>query len=298
MSARTPKMQASTTAPAGGVKVKYEFEKFTGAGNGTGAFTNIAYQTDWVNPTEYRIPTNALEPNTQYRYRVTVKDQYDTWLGNDTKRTQTNATWWFTTKDTPVVPQSTSIPADGAVLATTTPTLKAPYVPDPVSSVTTVKYKFVIATGSDGQTGTIVSSGWLTPTDTTPGALVEWPVPTGSLQDGGSYTWRVWADDGVDTGEQAWIGHFKIDLRLGTSGPSPYDTAGPADGEPGQRQPGAELRVPNGEHGRRADGDGFLVQLAGRPERQWRSDRELLRRPRPGPGRRRRVSRSPGENRC
>ena len=45
----------------------------------------------WTLAGEFPVPSNVLESNTEYRYRVTVKDANDGWLGNDTKKVATNA---------------------------------------------------------------------------------------------------------------------------------------------------------------------------------------------------------------
>jgi RHS repeat-associated protein len=83
-----------------------------------------------------------------------------------------------------------------------------------------VTYKFSVGTGADGRTGVLASSGWLTsPT---------WPIPEGMLQDGGRYSWAVTTSDGINVDYPAtWVNSFTTTLRLGTSGPSPFDTAGP-----------------------------------------------------------------------
>ncbi|MEO5535338.1 MAG: PA14 domain-containing protein [Pseudolysinimonas sp.] len=228
VAARTPKMQGSATTDSGtALQYRYEFEKTGGSGNGTGPFTAIAYDSNWVPAGDFQVPTNALEFNTQYRYRVTVRDGYDGQLGNNTQRVSTNAAWYFTTNNTPVVAQSSTVPADGEVVTSTSPLLSIGYAPDPDDSVP-VNYKFVVTTGADGRTGAVVDSGWVTPPSTTTGAPVTWTPPANSLQDGVSYTWRVWADDGTDQAEQLWVGHFTVNKRLGTSGPSPFDAAGPA----------------------------------------------------------------------
>ena len=225
---RAPIMTGTGTDNSGsGLKYRYEFEKTGGSGGGTGPFTNIAYDSNWVNAGAFQVPSNVLESNTQYRYRISVKDGYDGNLGNNTQRSATNATWYFTTNNTPVIAQGTSSPSDGQVVTTTTPKFSIGYVADPDDS-DPVRYKFVATTGADGRAGTVVTSPWITPSSTTPGTAVTWTPVDGSLQDGGAYTWRVWADDGTDQAEQAWVGHFKVNRRLGTSGPSPFDTAGPA----------------------------------------------------------------------
>jgi RHS repeat-associated protein len=228
VSLRAPKMQATGSTNSGTtLQYRYQFEPTGGSGNGTGPFTNIVYDSQWVNAGEFQLPSNALAPGTQYRYRVWVKDGYDGHLGNDTERSATNANWYFTTNNTPVVAPESVVPTEEQVVTTLTPQFSVGYVPDPDSS-SVVKYKFVVANGADGRTGTVVTSGWITPSDTTPGAPVTWTPVEGSLQDGVTYTWRVWTSDGVDETEQTFPGKFTVNRRLGTSGPSPYDTAGPA----------------------------------------------------------------------
>ncbi len=225
---RAPKMQATGSTNSGtSLQYRYEFEPTGGTGNGSGPFTNIVYQTDWVNAGEFQVPSNVLASDTQYRYRVWVKDGNNGLLGNNTERSATNANWYFTTNETPVVVFESAVPTDEQVVTTLAPEFSVGYAPDP-DDTDPVKYKFVVATGPDGRVGTVVTSGWITPTDTTPGAPVTWTPVDGSLQDGVNYTWRVWTDDGVDESEQAWLGRFTTNRRLGTSGPSPFDTAGPA----------------------------------------------------------------------
>ena len=225
-----PKMQATGSTSSGtALQYRYEFEEFTGAGigNGPGSFANIAYDTGWVNGGEFQVPSNKLQPNKQYRYRITVRDGYDGYLGNNTQRTATNANWWFTTNQVPIVPLGSVAPSDEEVVVSLTPEFSAPYAADP-DSAATVTYKYVVGTGADGRTGTVVTSGWITPSSTTPGSPVTWTPPDGSLQDGVAYTWRLWVNDGVDEYESAWLGRFTVNRRLGTSGPSPFDSAGPA----------------------------------------------------------------------
>jgi len=223
-----PKMQGTGSTNSGTpLQYRYEFEEFAGTGNGSGGFATIAYDSGWVNAGEFQVPSNKLQPDTQYRYRVSVRDGYNGHLGNNTQRTSTNANWWFRTNQVPVVALGSVSPADEEVVTTLTPEFSAPYVADPDSAVPTT-YKYVVGTGADGRTGTVVTSGWLTPSSTTPGSPVAWTPPEGSLQDGVAYTWRLWVNDGVDEYESAWVGRFTVNRRLGTSGPSPFDTAGPA----------------------------------------------------------------------
>src|SRR5690606_28495281 len=39
--------------------------------------------------------------------------------------------------------------------------------------------------------------------------------------------WWVETDDGTEKWPSSWVNRFRVDLRLGASGPSPFDSAGP-----------------------------------------------------------------------
>ncbi|WP_112265828.1 PA14 domain-containing protein [Lentzea terrae] len=118
-------------------------------------------------------------------------------------------------------PPATSLvsPADGSVLTSLTPTLSASPVSNPSGDGTL--YCFKVATGADGQSGVVVDSGCI--------AGNTWTVPQGVLTDGTSYTWTVLTalSGGVTTTHPGWTGHFKVDQRIGDSGPAPKDTLGP-----------------------------------------------------------------------
>lgn len=118
-------------------------------------------------------------------------------------------------------PPATSLvsPADGSVLTNLTPTLSVSPVSNPSGDGTL--YCFKVATGADGQSGVVVDSGCITGTT--------WTVPAGVLTDGTSYTWTVLTalSGGVTTTRPSWTGHFKVDQRIGASGPAPTDTLGP-----------------------------------------------------------------------
>ncbi|MFF1615352.1 PA14 domain-containing protein, partial [Amycolatopsis sp. NPDC058278] len=108
-------------------------------------------------------------------------------------------------------------PVDGTVSTSLTPTLSVNPVTDPDGEQ--VKYCFRVATGADAKSGVVVESGCLT----TP----TWTVPAGVLQDGVAYTWQAMTYSGATTVTPTWIGHLKIDQRIGDHGPSPTDEAGP-----------------------------------------------------------------------
>ncbi|WP_245914268.1 PA14 domain-containing protein [Amycolatopsis sulphurea] len=108
-------------------------------------------------------------------------------------------------------------PVDKSVVTTLTPTLSVQPVTDPDGEA--VKYCFRVATGSDAKSGVVIESGCL-PTPT-------WAVPAGVLQDGVAYTWQAMTFSGSTTITPAWVGHLKVDQRIGDHGPSPTDDAGP-----------------------------------------------------------------------
>ncbi|ONI85384.1 hypothetical protein ALI144C_13990 [Actinosynnema sp. ALI-1.44] len=108
-------------------------------------------------------------------------------------------------------------PADNSVTTSLTPTLSVNPVTDPDGDP--VKYCFRVATGPDAKSGVVVDSGCIsTPT---------WTVPTGVLQDGVAYTWQATTASGITMTTPPWIGHLKVDQRIGDRGPSPVDTVGP-----------------------------------------------------------------------
>ncbi len=118
-------------------------------------------------------------------------------------------------------PPATSIvaPADNSVLTGLTPTLSVNAVTNPSGDATS--YCFKVSTRADGLSGVVVDSGCQTSTS--------WTVPAGVLQDGMAYTWRVLTSDpsGTAITTPSWVGHFKVDQRIGASGPSPTDEPGP-----------------------------------------------------------------------
>jgi RHS repeat-associated protein len=207
-----PVLQASATSPDGlALGYKFEVRNSTNAVVWTSPWT--AFGTNAV-----QVPQGILLPGQTYSWRASVRDTLwnaagapvvDRWGGYSTFTTNTPA---------PTATQASTTPADGSVVTTATPTLTSNTVVD--TDGDPVQYAFRIATGSDGQTGTVINSGWL--------ATPEWTVPPGTLQDGGSYTWVALTSDGIDDKiNPPWVNHMQINVRLGTSGPSPYDSAGP-----------------------------------------------------------------------
>lgn len=82
---------------------------------------------------------------------------------------------------------------------------------------------FKIATGSDGETGTVVGSGWLTPSS----GIATWPVPAGVLVPGVKYWWHAWTSNGTYLTKSNWTYSFRIEPRLGDRSSEPSDAVGP-----------------------------------------------------------------------
>jgi len=215
-----PIMRGTGADPAGtGLAYKYEFSTNPG-------FSSIAFTSPWVGDGPYQVPQGQLSQGTTYYYRISVKDGYDGAYGTSTVRSATNSAWYFTTNTPPPTPPQANVtPHDGEVVSTLAPTFTAPTVTDPDGD-TLVQYNFRLATGSDGKSGNVTTSGWMTAPSSGP---VTWSPPAGTLQDGGAYTLAVLTQDGIDQyADPSWVTHFTVNLRIGAAGPSPIDAAGPA----------------------------------------------------------------------
>ncbi|MGV8911631.1 MAG: PA14 domain-containing protein [Rhodoglobus sp.] len=208
-----PTLRVNGSDPSGAGGIQYQFKV---SANPNPDLSTI-HTSGWSANPEWKVPPTGLTAGTKYYWKAYIKDAYNGHLGTSTVRG--SAVWsWTTNTPAPSPSQATAVPSDGAVITTLTPTFLTDAVTDPDNPATPVKYQFQIATGSDGTTGAIARSGWLdSPT---------WTVPAGTLQDGGAYTWRVQTDDGTDEWS-SWVSAMKVNLRLGSSGPSPFDTAGP-----------------------------------------------------------------------
>ena len=219
----TPTLTASASNPSGS-SLRYGFEVFTTPDMSTSVATS-----GWLTEPSWTVPENVLRPGAVYYWRASVYDfDHHGWYGQDTIRH--SGVRQFTTNQVPLPPVATATPGTETgvpqVVTTLTPQLQVDGVTD-TDAVNSgpMKYRFRIATGSDGKSGAIVTSNWLT-ADT--GGKARWAVPAGTLQDGGVYTWLVQTHDGRDPNVfNTWKKTVKVDLRLGASGPSPFDSAGP-----------------------------------------------------------------------
>ncbi len=232
---RAPTFTTTVSAdPVVTPEVRYELEEVVGAGDGLGAFTQIAFTSPWVPDGAYTVPSGVLQPDTHYRYRVTVRDRNQR-FGDAHESVESAAGFHFVTNTPPVIDAvddpavSPAVSGSGTptMVTSLTPTFTAPYATG--GGTGTVLYRFQVVTGSDALTGLIADSGWITPPGTpAPGDPVTWTPEPGALRDGIPYTWTVLTDDGVDTAwRQDWIGRFTVNRRLGVGGPAPVDTVGP-----------------------------------------------------------------------
>ncbi|WP_156371002.1 PA14 domain-containing protein, partial [Nocardia arizonensis] len=105
-------------------------------------------------------------------------------------------------------------PVNNSVISTVTPTLEVSAGP------AGTKYCFKIAAGFDGRSGSVVDSGCQSER--------RWTVPKDVLQDT-TYTWTVAtvASGNSTPTPSNWVGHFVVDRRIGSIGPSPSDQFGP-----------------------------------------------------------------------
>ncbi|MBD8729437.1 hypothetical protein IFT45_16015, partial [Frigoribacterium sp. CFBP 13707] len=183
----------------------------------------------WQGSSQATVPAGVLQPGKTYYWKGHVRDGWDGAYGTSTIRG--SGTFSFSTNTpAPTPAQSTASIADGTVITELTPKLATGTSVD--ANGDPVQYQFTIATGTDGVTGAVNSSGWLV----TP----SWVVPENTLQDGGRYTWSVRTSDGYDKPQPSWRNALVVNQRIGESGPAPVDTAGPvtvnlANGNVGMR---------------------------------------------------------------
>lgn len=224
----TPTLKSTATGTTGS-SLLYSFRIGTGAANYTPE--QEVYRSPESTSSQVVVPEGTLKPGVKYYWRAYVRDAgWDGVLGQSTFRS--TGAWSFTTNQVPWFP-ATSVATPGGATATSPQTITsltpqlavtgAPLVD--TDSSTAMKYEFTVSTGQDGATGTIVRSPLITPDSS---GNVAWRVPAGTFEDGGVYTWVTSAYDGRDVySPKTWKRTIKVDQRLGTTGPSPFETVGP-----------------------------------------------------------------------
>jgi RHS repeat-associated protein len=211
-----PIIQGIATDPTGGGDaLDYQFST-------SPTFATIGFDSGYVGTAPYQVPAGSLLPETVYYYRIKVEDNDGTY-GPSVAQTATNTAWSFKTNTPAPTPAQTSVvPADQSVVSSLSPVFSTPQVTDVDGD--NVQYEFRLATGANGNSGAVTTSGFLTPTGSGP---VTWTPLAGTLQDGVAYSVQVLTTDGYDTTASPWVSHFSENLRIGDNGPSPTDTEGP-----------------------------------------------------------------------
>jgi RHS repeat-associated protein len=204
----TPTLAASASDPDGD-QVSYYFRLARGAD----AESDVVWNSDWTQSSSLAVPAGLLSWGQTYYWHVHSSDgSLGRWPDYVRRFTPTNAK--------PPVPAAGVPGVDGVVTSPFNPSLTSGTVTDPDAG-DTVKYQFQIATGANGQTGSIATSGWLT----TP----TWPLPAGTLDDGTTYYLVVRAQDQIGaTSDWSTPQKFRVDYRLGRRPTLPYDELGPA----------------------------------------------------------------------
>jgi RHS repeat-associated protein len=206
-----PTLKVAGSKDPGGQGLQYLFRVSLNANPDSSPVVN----TGWIATPELKVSQTSLISGKKYYWKMWVRDGYDNVNGTTTQRA--SAVWSFTTGTSPQPSQDTAEPSKGGLVTTLSPTFSV----DPVSgaSGSAIQYWFRLTTGTDGTTGQIANSGWLsTPT---------WSPPTGTLQDGGAYTWGVLIKDGASEYQPWWVSPFTVNLRIGNAGPAPTETVGP-----------------------------------------------------------------------
>ncbi|HTO00857.1 MAG TPA: hypothetical protein VL068_09310, partial [Microthrixaceae bacterium] len=178
---------------------------------------NPVWSTGWQTSATVNVPEVKLQPGKKYYWKAFVATEMNGLWGVSNERP--SAVWNFTTASVPQVDKATAVPADKGVSVTTEPLLQVAAPANPANR--TLKYWFRVATGADTRTGGVLNSGWVDEPS--------WQVPTGSLQDGTTYSWTVITRDvgyGVDS-LTPWVATFSVNKRLGANDVSPMDAAGP-----------------------------------------------------------------------
>lgn len=169
--------------------------------------------------------------------------------------------------DVPTPPSRVTDLSATGVLATTTPTLTAAFVPSSAQG-SNPEYEYRITTVDNPTLGVVADSGELSGNGGS-NPPPSWPVPPGALTDGGSYYAWVLTDwdinlysynpalytDGPGLSPTLpptdWGVAFKVKLGLGSGGPSPTDSVGsvpgqtstPSQGAPNPGLPGSKVTV-------------------------------------------------------
>lgn len=225
----TPTLQAKLTRNGTKQPHEFQFEVYSDQG-----LTNLVHRSEASSTPSSVVPAGVLRPGTRYFWRVLAHTGWDNRFGQLGRAE--SGVWSFTTNQVPLPPEGSATPgttgSGGAAPVQTTlqPTLEVDSVADTDGVGGAMQYQFRIASGTDARpynganAGAVMTSGWLNAVD----GRVRYTPPAGALEDGRQYSWTVLTRDGVSTNSwPLWSKRFEVNLRLGSSGPSPFDAAGP-----------------------------------------------------------------------
>lgn len=204
----TPTLQASGTDPDNFPgPLQYWFQ----VGTTSTPDTSTVWNSGWQSAPSVTMP-GGLEPGRTYWWYAYTTD-------GGRASTRSSSAWSFRANAAPPGPTTAGAsPADGAVVASTTPTLSVGALSDPEGDGA-LQYRFTVATGAGGTAGRVIDSGYQDSSS--------WTVPAGSLRDGVSYSWRAYTRDTLKQETQAsWSWKVAVNLRLGVQSASPMDSAG------------------------------------------------------------------------
>ncbi len=171
---------------------------------------------------------------TDYYRNAIANNDFDSWMMFTGNETATYSYKLFDYSTTRVdfaydkLPDASTplTPADKGIVTSTQPFLTAGTATDPDGD--NVKYRFLVATGSNAESGMVVKSDWLD--------SPQWTVTDNSLKDGTTYYWKVQTWDSVDAGinggrKGSWrdsvVRSFKVDYRNGKDATQASDAVGP-----------------------------------------------------------------------
>lgn len=198
---QTPTLVASGS-DSDGHPLQYDFRVFEDPND-----EYYVWNSGFSSASSFTVPTGKLKYQTTYYWYVDVFDGIETTL----------ATWrWtYTPSNASPPPPEPAGPTEGAVVPTSTPAFSVTPVTDPENDP--VSYQFYVATGSDGRSGAVVRSGWI--------STATWTPPAGSLSDGVKYYWTAESkDSGEQTAGPGSVRSFQVDVGLGERSSSAFDS--------------------------------------------------------------------------
>ena len=217
-----PTLSTSATN-ADGTALQYYYQIATDSG-----FSHVICGSGWNGyGTSWTVPSSCgLAWNQPYYWRTYAwNSQYD--ANGGMIMSGPSSAWSFSTTNSP--PSSPPVVSPGSsttqVISTSTATFSANSSVDPDGDP--ISYRFQVATGADGQSGRLITSGW-NPTNSCSGQGYCWSPPAGTFQDGGVYYWTAQAEDNWGA-MSPWSQPlpFRVDFRMGSDSRLPLDTEGP-----------------------------------------------------------------------